>query len=380
MGAVTVVLLAVALFVIIFAIKGFMIIQQSETMVIERLGKYHRTLSSGINILWPIVDKPRQIEWRYTRTDSDGRTYVRKESVKRIDLRETVYDFPRQNVITRDNVVTEINALLYFQIVDPVKAVYEIANLPDAIEKLTQTTLRNVIGELDLDETLTSRDTINSKLRAILDEASDKWGVKINRVELQDINPPPEIRDAMEKQMRAERDRRAAILEAEGSKQAKILEAEGTRASEINEAEGKKQARILVAEGEAQARIRVAEAEAEAIRHITEAITSSGGDPSQYLIAVRYIETLKEMVSGHGNKVVYLPYEASALLGSLGGIRDLFDTGSLPPTRLSPPGRSGDGITVRCAKCGQSWDVPREPSGRDLVCPSCGERHFNPLA
>jgi regulator of protease activity HflC (stomatin/prohibitin superfamily) len=312
-----------AIFTIVFAIRGFLIIQQSETMVIERLGRYHRTLSSGINILWPLFDKPRQIEWRYVRTDPDGKTIIRKESVKRIDLRETVYDFPKQSVITKDNVVTEINALLYFQITDPVKAVYEIANLPDAIEKLTQTTLRNVIGELDLDETLSSRDTINNKLRAILDDATDKWGVKVNRVELQDISPPPEIRGAMEKQMRAERDRRAAILEAEGLKQANILEAEGTRSAEINKAEGLKQAKILVAEGEAQARIRVAEAEAAAIRMITDAVAGGKGDPTNYLIAIKYIETLKEMVTGQNNKIVYLPYEATAVLGSIGGIKDM---------------------------------------------------------
>lgn len=314
-----------ALFVIFFAIKGFLIVQQSETLVVERLGRYHRTLPSGINVLWPLFDKPRQIEWRYVLTDQAGKVLVRKLSVKRIDLRETVYDFPRQSVITKDNVVIELNALLYFQITDPVKAVYEIANLPDAIEKLTQTTLRNVIGELDLDQTLSSRDTINSKLRVILDDASEKWGVKINRVELQDINPPPDIRDAMEKQMRAERDRRAAILEAEGKKQANILEAEGIRAAEISKAEGSKQAKILVAEGDAQARVRVAEAEAEAIKAVTQSFSGISGDPVNYLIAVRYIEALKEMVSGENNKVVYLPFEASGILGALGGIRELLD-------------------------------------------------------
>jgi regulator of protease activity HflC (stomatin/prohibitin superfamily) len=314
-----------ALFVIFFAVRGFIIVQQSETMVIERLGSYHRTLPSGINILWPLFDQPRQIEWRYIQADPSGKTIVRKQSVKRIDLRETVYDFPKQSVITKDNVVTELNALLYFQITDPVRAVYEIANLPDAIEKLTQTTLRNVIGELDLDETLSSRDTINSKLRAILDDATEKWGVKVNRVELQDISPPPEIRVAMEKQMRAERDRRAAILEAEGLKQASILEAEGAKSAEINRAEGDRQARILVAEGDAQARIKVAEAEAAAIKMITEAVAESNGDPTNYLIAVRYIEALKAMVSGQNNKVVYMPYEATAILGSIGGIKDMLE-------------------------------------------------------
>ena len=197
MSATLVLLFVIALFVLIFAMAGFKVVKQSETMVVERLGKFNRQLSSGINIIWPIIDKPRPVKWRYV-TEYNGTKYVRFVDRPRIDIRETVYDFPRQNVITKDNVNLEINALLYFQIMDPVKAVYEIENLPDAIEKLTQTTLRNVIGELELDETLTSRDTINTKLRLILDEATNKWGVKVNRVELQDINPPVEIRQTME--------------------------------------------------------------------------------------------------------------------------------------------------------------------------------------
>lgn len=322
---VTIILALITLFVIIFAIMGFKIVQQSETMVIERLGKYSRTLTSGINIIWPIIDKPREIMWRYIKEDLDGRTIIFKTSVTKIDLRETVYDFPKQNVITKDNVVTEINAILYFQIIDPVKSIYEIANLPDAIEKLTQTTLRNVIGEMDLDQTLTSRDTINSKLRAVLDDATHKWGVKVNRVELQDINPPHDIRDAMEKQMRAERDKRAQILEAEGTKAQLSLEAEGQKAAEINQAEGEKQAQILRAEGEAEARLKIAEAEAEAIRKITQAISATQSDPVNYMVAIRYIDTLKDMVSGKDNKTIYLPYEATGVLSSIGGIKELFN-------------------------------------------------------
>lgn len=310
--------------VIFFAIKGFKIISQSETMVIERLGRYHRTLSPGINIIWPFFDKPRTIEWRFIKEDIDGKTIIRKITTEKIDLRETVYDFPKQNVITRDNVAIEIDALIYFQITDPKRAVYEVSNLPDAIEKLTLTTLRNVIGELDLDQTLSSRDTINQKLRTILDEATDKWGVKINRVELKDIIPPEDIKNAMEKQMKAERDRRAAILEAEGKKQSQILEAEGIKQAEINKAEGKKQALILEATGEAEAKIKIAEAEAEMVEKISKAIKEVGGDPTQYLIALKYIETMREMVSGKDNKIVYLPYEASALLGSVGTLRDMF--------------------------------------------------------
>lgn len=323
MDAILVLLLLFAALVIIFIALGFKIIQQAETMVIERLGRYHRSLNSGINIIFPLIDRPRNIDWRYKQTDVSGRVLVRQVSISRIDLREQVYDFPRQNVITKDNVTIEIDAMLYFQIFDPVKSVYEIANLPNAIEKLTQTTLRSVIGELDLDECLASRDTINTKMRGILDEATDKWGVKIGRVEIQDIMPPQDIQQAMEKQMRAERDRRAVILTAEGDKTARILEAEGYRQSEINEAEGHKQAAILKAEGEATARIKVAEAEREAIAMITEALRNQQSDPAQYLIALKYIETLREMVSGKDNKTVYLPYEASGVLSSLGGIKDL---------------------------------------------------------
>ena len=309
--------------VVVLLGKGIRIVKQSEAMLIERLGKYHRTLESGINIVIPVIDRPRQINWRYTETGFNGEIISVFKLQDRIDLRENVYDFPKQNVITRDNVVTEINALIYFQIIDPLKSVYEIGNLPNAIEKLTQTTLRNVVGEMDLDQCLSSRDTINAKLRAILDDATNKWGVKVNRVELQDINPPLAIRDAMEKQMRAERTRRATILEAEGEKGSQILTAEGQRESDIQRAEGQKQSAILEAEGQAQARIRVAQAEAEAIRLVSEAVKGYAGDPVQYLIAQRYLETLSVMTSGTGTKTVFLPFEATGVLSSLGGIKEL---------------------------------------------------------
>lgn len=322
MDPILIILILVALFAIIFAAAGIRIVQQSQTMIIERLGKYHRTLTSGFNIIIPIFDRSRQIIWRYIREDYDGRKIVVFRNKDRVDLRETVYDFPRQNVITRDNVGTEINALLYFQVMDPVKATYEIENLPDAIEKLTQTTLRNVIGEMDLDDSLSSRDTINAKLRIILDDATNKWGVKVNRVELQDINPPKDIRDAMEKQMRAERDRRAKILEAEGLKQAQILEAQGYKESQISRAEGEKRSAILKAEGEAEARIKVAQAESEAINKIKEAVATAG-NPIQYMVAIKYIETLENMVKGEDTKTVYMPYEATGVLSSIGGIKEL---------------------------------------------------------
>ena len=314
---------SLSILVVVLLGKGIRIVKQSEAMLIERLGKYHRTLESGINIVIPVIDRPRQINWRYTETGFNGEIISVFKLQDRIDLRENVYDFPKQNVITRDNVVTEINALIYFQIIDPLKSVYEIGNLPNAIEKLTQTTLRNVVGEMDLDQCLSSRDTINAKLRAILDDATNKWGVKVNRVELQDINPPLAIRDAMEKQMRAERTRRATILEAEGEKGSQILTAEGQRESDIQRAEGQKQSAILEAEGQAQARIRVAQAEAEAIRLVSEAVKGYAGDPVQYLIAQRYLETLSVMTSGTGTKTVFLPFEATGVLSSLGGIKEL---------------------------------------------------------
>ena len=318
-------------FILIFSalivIKGLRIVKQSQAMIVERLGKYSKTLEAGINVIIPIIDQPRSVQWRYAIEDGQGRRFVTYKSRDRIDLRETVFDFPKQSVITRDNVVTEINALIYFQIVDPIKSVYEINNLPNAIEKLTQTTLRNVIGELDLDDCLTSRDTINNKLRIILDDATNKWGVKVNRVELQDINPPQDIKEAMEKQMRAERNRRAQIIEAEGTKKAAILIAEGEREATINEAEGQKQSQILNAEGEATARVRVAEAEAEAINKIAGAVIETKADPAQYLIAIKYIDTLEQILreGNAGQKTVFMPYEASGLMSSVGGLKELLE-------------------------------------------------------
>lgn len=303
--------------VVFYVLSGIKIVSQSENMIVERLGKYNRTLTAGINVILPVVERAKD-------------TIIRRQNgylskTNRIDMREQVYDFDKQSVITKDNVMTEINALLYFQIVDPTKAVYEIQNLPVAIEKLTQTTLRNVVGEMELDETLTSRDTINSKLRTVLDDATNKWGVKVNRVELQDITPPESIRRTMELQMQAERNRRAEILKAEGEKQAQILNSEGEKQAEINAAEAEKQANILKAEGEARAKILQAEAEATAIRQISDAVADKGSDPVNYLLAVKYIETLKDVAGGQNNKTVYLPYEASNVLGSLGGIKDLFN-------------------------------------------------------
>ena len=308
------VLVAIVALAIIFLKMTVVIIPQSETKIIERLGKYYATLKPGINLVIPFIDRAKSIV-----TLVNGR-YAYSTS---IDLREQVYDFARQNVITKDNIQMQINALLYFQIVDPFKAVYEINNLPNAIEKLTQTTLRNIIGEMELDQTLTSRDIINTKLRGVLDDATNKWGIKVNRVELQDITPPQSVLQAMEKQMQAERNKRATILTSEGDKQAQILQSEGDKAAMINKAEAAKQRAILNAEGEATARIRKAEAEAVAIEKITEAVGKST-NPANYLLAQKYIQMMQQLAEGDKTKTVFLPYEATTLLGSVGGINELF--------------------------------------------------------
>ena len=325
MDIMTIIMLAViVLIAVILVFAGVKVVPQSETRVVERLGRFHSVLSPGLNLIWPFIDKPKMIFTRRVETGIGGRTFVRMAATSVIDLREQVYDFPSQQVITKDNVTTEINALRYFQIVDPKKSVYEIDNLPNAIEKLTQTSLRNVIGELELDETLTSRDTINSRLQSILDEATNKWGVKVNRVELQDITPPESVREAMEKQMQAERNRRAEILNAEGEKKSLILRSEGERQSQINQAEAVKESEILRAEGVSRAKVLQAEAEAEAIRRVAEAIKETKTDPATYMLAMKYIETLNQMVSGRDNKTVYIPYEASGVLSSIGSIKEMF--------------------------------------------------------
>ena len=277
MEPIIIVLIVLVVLAIIIVKNTLIIISQSETMIIERLGKYYATLKPGINLIIPFIDKPKNVvilqRGRYLYSPT-------------IDLREQVYDFDKQNVITKDNVLTEINALIYFQIVDPFKSVYEINNLPNAIEKLTQ----------------------------------------VNRVELQDITPPSSVLQAMEKQMQAERNKRATILTSEGQKAAVILKSEGDKTAIINKAEADKQMAILNAEGEAQARIRKAEAEAIAIQKITEAVGAST-NPANYLLAQKYIQMLQELADGEKTKTVYLPYEATNLLGSIGGIKDLFKEG-----------------------------------------------------
>ena len=334
MGFFFIVCMLVVVALLLVLARSIYIVKQSETIIIERLGKFHSVLGAGFHVVVPFTDTPHVSSWTYVQLVERNKYYRFVRHITRIDLRECVYDFPKQNVITRDNVNIEINALLYYQITDAKSAVYEVANLPEAIEKLTQTTLRNVIGSLDLDETLVSRDQINTKLRLILDDATDKWGVKINRVELQEVNPPHDIQQAMEKQMRAERDRRAVILEAEGKKSAAILEAEGEQQAQVLRAKGEAESRIIAARGEAesrvieadgqgQARLRVSEAEAQSIEIIQKAVP--GVDPLPYMIAREYVKALPEMLHDKTGKTIVIPYEMSGVMGSLATIKTLFE-------------------------------------------------------
>jgi len=315
------ILIALIIIVMYVGVKSIYLVQQAEVVIIERFGKYHRILYPGLHIVLPFIDEPRTSHWVFVQ-EVDKRRYHRiPRAVTRIDIRETVYDFPKQNVITKDNVTMDISAMLYYQITNPRAAVYEVANLPEAIERLTHSTLRNLIGELDLDETLTSRDKINHRLRSILDEATEKWGVKVNRVELQEVTPPDDIRHAMEKQMRAERERRAVIKEAEGIKAAAILEAEGRQQAQVLAAEGAAQANIIAANAEAQARFTIATAEAKALEAVRAAIPQ--GDATQYLIALQYVRALSKMTEGKDNKLVIVPYEAVGLAGAMSCIQEL---------------------------------------------------------
>ena len=276
-------LMFLAISALVVAAKTIKIVPQATVMLIERLGRFSRVATSGLNVIVPFLDKPRGVYW----------TNVRP-GLASIDLREQYIDLPPQPVITRDNVTIHVDSVVYWQITDPIKAVYEVADLIGAIVQLTITGMRAVIGDMDLDHTLSQRDQINAKLRIGLDEATDKWGVKVTRVDVKNINPPEDVRVTMEKQMTAERTRRALVLQAEGDKQAAITRAEGEKQAAVTRAEGAKQAAILAAEGAAQARLRNAEAEAEAIEQVARVILDHG-NPAQYLITQRYIESLKEM-------------------------------------------------------------------------------------
>lgn len=278
----TAILILLAIVVIVAIARAVRIVPQAVALVIERLGRYHKTLEPGLRYLIPFVDRVRA----------------------GVDLREQVVSFPPQPVITSDNLVVEIDTVIYFQVTDARSAVYEIANYITAIEQLTVTTIRNVIGAMDLEQTLTSRDQINGQLRGVLDEATGRWGIRVNRVELKSIDPPASIKGSMEQQMRAERDRRAAILTAEGVKQSQILTAEG-----------EKQAAILTAEGAAQAQILRAEGESRAIRQVFEAIHQGDADPK--LLAYQYLQMLPQIANGKSSTMWVVPTEFTAALGSI---------------------------------------------------------------
>ncbi len=280
---VIVLLLVVAIFVVVVIFRSIRIIPQAYAGIVERLGRYQRTLSPGLNLLVPFIDRLRPL----------------------VDMREQVVSFPPQPVITEDNLVVSIDTVVYLQVTDARAATYEIANYLSAVEQLTTTTLRNVVGGLNLEEALTSRDNINGQLRVVLDEATGKWGLRVSRVELKAIDPPVSIQDSMEKQMRAERDRRAAILTAEGSKQSQILEAEGRRQSEILRAEGDKQAAVLRAQGEA-----------EAIEMVFDAIHA--GEPDDKLLAYQYLQTLPKIADSASSKLWVIPSEMTEALKGIG--------------------------------------------------------------
>jgi regulator of protease activity HflC (stomatin/prohibitin superfamily) len=296
------------LVLLVYALFAIRIVRPYEKGIVERLGKYQHTYDSGLHFIIPFVDR-----------------------MTKVDMRENVVDVPPQEVITKDNVVVTVDAVVYYEATDPVKLMYNVANFYMAATKLAQTNLRNVIGEMQLDESLTSRETINAALRQILDDATDKWGVRVVRVELQRIEPPIDVTEAMHRQMKAERTRRALILEADGDKQAAITRAEGSKQANILEAEGKAQAIREVAEAQKFEKIELAAGDANAIENIFGAIHR--GDPTTDLIAIRYLEALQAIANGAANKV-FLPMEVSGIMGSIGGIAELFKESSAPP---APP-------------------------------------------
>ena len=316
----------IGIVLLVVAVKTIRIVPQATVMLVERLGKFDKIASSGLNILVPFLDKPRAVYWTNTRP-----------GLTSIDLREQYIDLPPQPVITRDNVTIHVDSVVYWQITDPVKAVYEMNDLVGGIVQLTITGMRAVMGDMDLDHTLSQRDQINSKLRIILDEATDKWGVKVTRVDVKNINPPEDVRITMEKQMTAERNRRALVLQAEGDRQASITRAEGEKQAAVTRAEGEKQSAILAAEGAAQARLRNAEAEAEAIQRVADAMHQHG-NPAQYLITTRYIESLRDMTRTNNSKVIFMPVETSSMLASVGAIKEVFSqTGEKSGEQENPP-------------------------------------------
>ncbi len=291
-------LIILLVIILVIALKSIKVVRQAEVYIIERLGKFHKIADAGLTIIIPFCDHVRSV----------------------VSLKEQTMDIPPQGVITQDNVTITIDTVVFYQITDPAKAVYEIQSLKKGIEYLAITTIRDIVGKMDLDSTFSSRDAINTKLRVILDEATDKWGCKVNRVEIKDITPPADIRDAMEKQMNAERNKRALILQAEGEKQSAITIAEGRKEAAILEAEAEKEAQIRRAAGEAQAIKEVANAKAKEIQMVYDAIKEA--NPDEKLVQLKSLEALEEVAKGEANKV-FIPFEATSALSSLGAIKEV---------------------------------------------------------
>ena len=294
----TVFFIVLLILVLIIAFKTIKIVKQSEVYIIERLGKFHKVADAGLTIIIPFLDHVRSV----------------------VSLKQQTMDVPPQGVITRDNVTITIDTVVFYKITDPAKAVYEIQSLKKGIEYLAITTIRDIVGKMDLDQTFSSRDAINDQLRVLLDEATDQWGCKVDRVEIKDITPPADIRDAMEKQMNAERNKRALILQAEGERQSAITLAEGKKEAAILEAEADKEARIRRAAGEAEAIKQVAEAKAQEISMVYEAMMNS--NPNDKLVQLKSLETLKEVANGEANKV-FIPFEATSALSTLGSMKEI---------------------------------------------------------
>ena len=305
MEAVIILFAVMAVVLILIAAAGFKVVRPYEKGLIEFLGRYQRTVDSGLRWVLPFVKR-----------------------LTKVDMRERVIDVPPQEVITKDNVVVTVDAVIYYEATDPVKLEYNVGNFMLAVTKLAQTNLRNVVGDLDLDSALTSREVINAKLRQILDDATDKWGVRVVRVEIQRIEPPTDVTDAMHRQMKAERDRRAAVTEAEGLKRAAILKAEGLKESQVLEADGQAEAIKRVADAEKYQKLTVAEGEGQAIERVYAAIHN--GNPSPDLIAIRYLETLQRVADGRATKI-FLPLDTSGVLGSVAAIGEMFKETSAPP-------------------------------------------------
>ena len=294
------ILIILLIILIVLAVMSIKIVRQSEVYIIERLGKFHKIADAGLTIIIPFIDHVRSI----------------------VSLKQQTMDIPPQDVITKDNVTITIDTVVFYRILEPAKAVYEIQSLKKGIEYLSVTTIRDIVGKMDLDSTFTSRDAINDKLRAILDEATDRWGCKIDRVEIQDITPPPDVKDAMEKQMNAERNKRASILQAEGERQAAVLKAQGEKEAAILQAEADKEAKVRRAAGEAEAIRKVAEAKADEVKLVYGAMMKA--NPDDKLVQLKSLEALKDVAQGEANKV-FIPFEATGALSAIGAAADMLN-------------------------------------------------------